>query len=61
MELQRLIRFSAYQEIQSEIYTELERRASCKLSIRLTNKSNVMAGEGVSWNNYFGKQLGSFY
>ncbi|MDG4961520.1 ORF6N domain-containing protein [Pseudolactococcus raffinolactis] len=40
--------FSAYQEIQSEIYTELERRASCKLSIRLTNKRNVMAGEGVS-------------
>lgn len=40
--------FSAYQEIQSEIYQELERRASCKLSIRLTNKRNVMAGEGVS-------------
>ena len=40
--------FSAYQEIQSEIYTELERRAGCKLSIRLTNKRNVMAGEGVS-------------
>lgn len=39
--------FSAYQEIQSEIYTELERRAGCKLSIRLTNKRNVMAGEGV--------------
>ena len=40
--------FSADQEIQSEIYTELERRAGCKLSIRLTNKRNVMAGEGVS-------------
>ncbi len=40
--------FSAYQETQSEIYTELERRAGCKLSIRLTNKRNVMAGEGVS-------------
>ena len=40
--------FSAYQEIQSEIYIELERRAGCKLSIRLTNKRNVMAGEGVS-------------
>ncbi|GAX46802.1 ORF6N domain-containing protein [Pseudolactococcus reticulitermitis] len=40
--------YTAYQEVQSDIYQELERRAGCKLGIRLTNKRNVMAGEGVS-------------
>lgn len=40
--------FHAYQEIQSEIYEEVDRRAGSSLKIRLTNLRNRMAGEGVS-------------
>lgn len=40
--------YGAYQEIQSEIYRELDRRAGSSLKIRLTNLQNRMAGEGVS-------------
>lgn len=39
--------YGAYQEIQSEIYRELDRRAGSSLKIRLTNLQNRMAGEGV--------------
>lgn len=40
--------FHAYQEIQSDIYEEVDRRAGSSLKIRLTNLRNRMAGEGVS-------------
>lgn len=40
--------FSAYQEIQTAIYEEVDRRAGSSLKIRLTNLRNRMAGEGVS-------------
>lgn len=40
--------FHAYQEIQSDIYAEVDRRAGSSLKIRLTNLRNRMAGEGVS-------------
>lgn len=39
--------YGAYQEIQSEIYRELDSRAGSSLKIRLTNLQNRMAGEGV--------------
>lgn len=38
----------AYQEIQADIYQELDRRANSNLSIRLENKRNRMAGAGIS-------------
>lgn len=38
----------AYQEIQADIYEELERRGNCRLGIRLTNMRNTAAGNGVS-------------
>lgn len=38
----------AYQEIQADIYEELERRGNCRLGIRLTNMRNNAAGNGVS-------------
>lgn len=40
--------FGAYQEIQTAIYEEVDRRAGSSLKIRLTNLRNRMAGEGVS-------------
>lgn len=40
--------FGAYQEIHSEIYQELDRRANSNLSIRLENKRSRMARAGVS-------------
>lgn len=40
--------YSAYQEIQTTIYEEVDRRAGSSLKIRLTNLRNRMAGEGVS-------------
>lgn len=40
--------YGAYQEIHSEIYQELDRRANSNLSIRLENKRNRMARAGVS-------------
>lgn len=39
--------YGAYQEIQRDIYHELERRAGCDLERRLTNMKNRMAGEGI--------------
>lgn len=42
--------FGSYSEngvVRSAIYDELERRAECKLSVRLTNKRRRMADEGV--------------
>lgn len=55
-EARRLIRkmaknqggFDAYQEIQSEIYQELDRRAGSDIERRLVNLRNRMAGEGAS-------------
>ena len=55
-EARRLIRkmaktqgeFDAYQEIQSEIYQELDRRAGSDVERRLVNLRNRMAGEGAS-------------
>lgn len=55
-EARRLIRkmaktqggFDAYQEIQSEIYQELDRRACSDVERRLVNLRNRMAGEGAS-------------
>ncbi|MEJ4192836.1 phage antirepressor Ant, partial [Enterococcus faecium] len=38
----------AYQEIQTAIYEEVDRRAGSSLKTRLTNLRNRMAGEGVS-------------
>ncbi|WP_137662879.1 Rha family transcriptional regulator [Enterococcus hulanensis] len=40
--------FGAYQEIHSEIYQELDRRANSNLSIRLENKRNRMSRSGAS-------------
>ncbi len=40
--------FGAYQEVQTAIYEELERRASCRLSIRLTNMRGNAALNGAS-------------
>ena len=40
--------FGAYQEIQTAIYDEVDRRAGSSLKTRLTNLKNRMAGEGVS-------------
>ncbi|WP_315306467.1 Rha family transcriptional regulator [Enterococcus devriesei] len=40
--------YYAYQEIQTAIYEEVDRRAGSSLKIRLTNLRNRMAGEGVS-------------
>jgi Rha family phage regulatory protein len=40
--------FGAYQEVQTEIYEELERRASCRLAIRLTNMRGNAALNGAS-------------
>lgn len=40
--------YGAYQEIQTAIYEEVDRRASSSLKTRLTNLRNRMAGEGVS-------------
>lgn len=37
----------SYQHFRNESYTKLEERAACKLSIRLTNKKQKMALEGV--------------
>lgn len=39
--------YSAYKEIQSAIYTELERRGKVNLKTRQTNKRRRMADEGV--------------
>lgn len=40
--------FDSYQHFRNESYTKLEERAACKLSIRLTNKKQKMALEGVT-------------
>lgn len=40
--------YRAYQEINNEIYQEVERRGSFKLSVRLTNKRRRLAEEGIS-------------
>ncbi len=40
--------FGAYREIQTDIYKELERRASCRLDIRLNNMRGTAAVNGVS-------------
>lgn len=40
--------FGAYQEIQTAIYDEVDRRAGSSLKIRLTNLKNRMAYEGAS-------------
>lgn len=40
--------YGAYQEIQTAIYEEVDRRAASSLKTRLTNLRNRMAGEGVS-------------
>ncbi|WP_034689052.1 antA/AntB antirepressor family protein [Enterococcus mundtii] len=40
--------YGAYQEIQTAIYEEVDRRAGVSLKTRLTNLRNRMAGEGVS-------------
>lgn len=40
--------YDAYQEIQTAIYDEVDRRAGSSLKTRLTNLKNRMAGEGVS-------------
>ncbi|WP_368540505.1 Rha family transcriptional regulator [Enterococcus faecalis] len=40
--------YGAYQEIQTAIYNEVDRRAGSSLKTRLTNLKNRMAGEGVS-------------
>lgn len=40
--------FSAYQDVNSEIYEETERRAGANLKQRLTNKRRRMADEGAS-------------
>lgn len=40
--------YGAYQEIQTAIYEEVDRRAGASLKTRLTNLRNRMAGEGVS-------------
>lgn len=40
--------YGAYQEIQTAIYEEVDRRAGSSLKTRLTNLRNRMAGEGVS-------------
>ena len=37
----------AYHDVRNESYTKLEERAKCQLSIRLTNKKQKMALEGV--------------
>ncbi|EMF0512620.1 antA/AntB antirepressor family protein [Enterococcus hirae] len=39
--------YGAYQEIQTAIYEEVDRRAGSSLKTRLTNLRNRMAGEGV--------------
>lgn len=39
--------YGAYQEIQTAIYDEVDRRAGSSLKTRLTNLRNRMAGEGV--------------
>ncbi|EGP4894883.1 Rha family transcriptional regulator [Enterococcus faecium] len=39
--------YGAYQEIQTAIYEEVDRRAGFSLKTRLTNLRNRMAGEGV--------------
>lgn len=40
--------FSAYKEVNNELYKEVERRGGFQLSIRLTNKRRRLADEGVS-------------
>lgn len=40
--------FGAYREIQTNIYKELERRASCRLDIRLNNMRGTAAVNGAS-------------
>lgn len=40
--------FTAYKEVNSEIYKEVERRGGFQLGIRLTNKRRRLADEGVS-------------
>ena len=40
--------YDAYQEIQTAIYEEVDRRAGSSLKTRLTNLRNRMAGEGIS-------------
>ncbi|EQB34880.1 antirepressor [Virgibacillus sp. CM-4] len=40
--------FSAYKEINTEIYKEVERRGGYQLGVRLTNKRRRLADEGVS-------------
>lgn len=40
--------FEAYRDIRNESYKVLEQRAACKLSVRLTNKKQKMAFEGVA-------------
>lgn len=40
--------YGAYQEIQTAIYEEVDRRAGSSLKTRLTNLRNRMAGEGIS-------------
>ncbi|EFV78988.1 hypothetical protein HMPREF1013_00872 [Bacillus sp. 2_A_57_CT2] len=40
--------FEAYRDIRNESYKVLEQRAACKLSVRLTNKKQKMALEGVA-------------
>lgn len=40
--------FEAYQDIRNESYKRLEERARCSLSVRLTNKKQKMALEGVA-------------
>lgn len=39
--------FEQISTVRNEIYEELERRANCKLSTRLTNKRRRMADEGI--------------
>ncbi len=40
--------YDAYRDIRNESYKALEQRAACKLSVRLTNKKQKMALEGVA-------------
>ncbi|MBC1420183.1 Rha family transcriptional regulator [Listeria fleischmannii] len=40
--------FGAYQEVQADVYKELERRANCRLDIRLSNMRKNAALNGVS-------------
>ncbi|MCM3242725.1 Rha family transcriptional regulator [Cytobacillus oceanisediminis] len=40
--------YDAYRDIRNESYKVLEQRAACKLSVRLTNKKQKMALEGVA-------------